>query len=82
MRYIGNAISENRSAVMAVNAVEEVKSPERNGPAFSVSGCFHALTTVGMAATASLKIANNIAIAGWLVMAQRIRASKENSAQT
>ena len=63
---------------MAPKAVAALKTPDRNGAMFSLSGWRSAFMIVGTAAKPSLAIAKAIAILGFEVNAQNIKASAES----
>ncbi|MEI7919424.1 MAG: hypothetical protein WCH65_04425 [bacterium] len=59
-----------------------MNSHPANAIGFSVSGYFHHLISVGIAARASLMIAKIIAIAGFFVIYRKTNASNEEIQQT
>lgn len=81
-RYIGNASSVNPNVFNARKLVNALNSHPANAIGDSVSGCFHHLISVGIAASASLMIAKIIAIAGFFVIYRKTNASNEKNQQT
>lgn len=80
-RYIGNANSVNPNVFNARKLVNALNNHPANATGDSVSGYFHHLISVGIAARASLMTAKPIAMDGFFVIYRSTNASSEKPQQ-